>query len=61
VAQVEQWIASHPNVQVLYVSYNDLLDDPRPHCEAVAAFLGGGLDVERMTRVVAGDLYRNRA
>jgi len=60
-AQVEQWIAAHPNVRVLYVSYNEMLADPRPHCEAVAAFLGGGLDVERMTRVVSGDLYRNRA
>ena len=60
-AQVEQWLAEQPNMRVLYVSYNAMVADPRPHCEAVAAFLDGHLDVERMTRVVSGELYRNRA
>jgi LPS sulfotransferase NodH len=60
VAQVEAWIAAHPNVDVLYVSYNDLVEDPAPHTVAIAAFLGGDLDTAAMQSVVAGELYRQR-
>src|SRR5512147_2891756 len=34
--RVEEWLAAQPNVDVLYVSYNDLLRAPETHCAAVA-------------------------
>ena len=60
VRQVEAWIAAHPNVEVLYVSYNEMVENPAPHAAAIAAFLDGGLDTAKMTSVVEGELYRQR-
>ncbi len=59
--QVEAWIASHPNVRALDVSYNAMVEDPGPHVARINAFLGGDLDEARMTEVVAAALYRQRA
>ena len=60
VRQVEEWIGAHPNVEVLYVSYNEMVENPAPHATRIAAFLDGGLDTGKMTGVVAGELYRQR-
>ncbi len=58
--QVQAWIAQQPNVEALYVSYNDLLSDPSPHLQRINRFLGGHLNVEAMTGVIDGSLYRQR-
>lgn len=58
--QVEAWLAKQPNVDVLYVSYNDMLVDPTEQAEAVNEFLHGALDIEKMVGVVDPKLYRNR-
>jgi hypothetical protein len=58
--QVQAWIAEQPNVEALYVSYNDLLSDPSPHLERINRFLGGALNVEAMTGVIDSSLYRQR-
>jgi hypothetical protein len=60
VGQVEEWLAARPDVDVLYVSYNEMVDDPAPHAARIAAFLDGGLDTAAMAGVVAGELYRQR-
>jgi len=57
---VEQWLASQPNVEVLYVSYNELMQDPQARCAAVARFLALPLDAQRMASVASGQLYRQR-
>ena len=58
--KVGTWAETQPNVDVLYVSYNDVLTKPLEHAERVNQFLGGSLDVEAMAAVVDPDLYRNR-
>ena len=60
VAQVEAWLAAQPNVEVLYVSYNDVLKDSRPHAERINKFLGGSLEVDEMVNVVDRALYRQQ-
>jgi len=60
VRRVEAWLAEQPNVDVIYVSYNDMMQGPAPHCARIAAFLGLALDPERMASVVSGALYRQR-
>ena len=55
------WLAAQPHMDVLYVSYNEVLREPRPHAERIDAFLGGGLDVDRMVSVVDAQLHRQRA
>jgi hypothetical protein len=58
--RVEQWIAGQPNVECLYVSYNEALARPREHAGRVNEFLGGALDVEAMIAVVDHALHRQR-
>ncbi len=60
VAQVEAWLASQPNVHVIYIEHGQVLADPRGQAGRIAGFLGGGLDAERMARMVDPDLYRQR-
>ena len=58
--KVEEWIARQPNVDVLYLSYNDLLAHPIPQAQAINQFLGGQLDVHRMVNAIDPSLYRQR-
>jgi hypothetical protein len=58
--RVEAWLANQPNIEVMYVSYNRLLDDPTVQLDNVNQFLGGALDVEQMIRVIEPSLYRQR-
>ena len=58
--KVDKWVREHTNFRLLYVSYNDLLTDPKPAVEAVSDFLGGGLNTDAMLEVVDPSLYRQR-
>jgi LPS sulfotransferase NodH len=58
--QVRRWLDEQGHCDVLGVSYNALVADPAPIVSAVAAFVGGALDVEAMARAVDPALYRQR-
>jgi hypothetical protein len=58
--RVEAWIAERPNVNVAYVSYNDLVADPTEQARRVNQFLGGTLEVEKMVNAIDASLYRQR-
>lgn len=60
VAQVEAWLVAQPNIEVLYVSYNEVIRDSRPHAERINSFLGGTLKVDEMVDVVDRALYRQQ-
>jgi len=49
------------NFETLYVNYADVVGDPVSEARRIADFVGGGLDVEKMSTAVDGSLYRNRA
>jgi hypothetical protein len=59
-AKIDAWLKRQPNLSVLYVDYNQLMADPRPHIEKIAAFLGEPLDIEKMAGIVDPSLYRQR-
>jgi hypothetical protein len=50
-----------PQFDVLELNYREILDAPGPVAVKMAAFVGGPLDVQKMTQVVDLQLYRNRA
>jgi hypothetical protein len=54
------WLSNQPSMQILYISYNDSLDEPEDCAEKVNSFLGGGMDIEKMMQVVDPSLYRQR-
>jgi hypothetical protein len=60
-AKFDEWVKARPNFRVLDVPHRGLLTDARPILAEVDRFLGGGLDLDAMARVVDPTLYRNRA
>jgi hypothetical protein len=50
-----------PQFDVMELNYREILDAPGPVAVRMAAFVGGPLDVQKMTQVVDVQLYRNRA
>jgi len=58
--QVESWLAAQPNIETIFVSYNQVINDPRAHAERINLFLGGSLDVDEMAGVVDRALYRQQ-
>jgi hypothetical protein len=58
--RVDTWIKEQPNVDVAYVSYNDLVADPAEQVRHVNQFMGGTLDTEKMTKAIDASLYRQR-
>ena len=56
----ERWLKAQNNVDVLYVSYNEVMENPTEPAEKVNAFLGGILDTKAMTNMVDPKLYRQK-
>lgn len=54
------WLKERPEIEVLYVNYNDVLQNPFSYAEQINGFLDAQLDVEAMASVVDPTLYRNR-
>ena len=54
------WLSTQSSMQVLYISYNDSLNEPENSAESVNSFLGGEMDIEKMIQVVDPSLYRQR-
>jgi Sulfotransferase domain len=58
--KLREWLAGQPDIKVLYVSYNDLMEAPERQAEQVNSFLGGRADTTSMAKTVDSSLYRNR-
>ncbi|HET6884013.1 MAG TPA: sulfotransferase [Pirellulales bacterium] len=54
------WLARQANIELLRISYNELLPEPRRHAERMRDFLQVEADTERMAAAVDPSLYRNR-
>lgn len=59
--KTEAWLIEKPNIDVLYVDYNQMLLEPAGFVPQINQFVGGQLDEEAMLQVVDPTLYRNRA
>ena len=60
VEQVEAWIATQPNMTVLYVDHAEVLDNPERQARCIGEFLSCPLDAGAMASVVDRSLYRQR-
>ncbi|WP_428267595.1 sulfotransferase [Haliangium sp.] len=58
--EVETWLRSRDDVDVLFVSYNRMVAAPDKGVERVHAFLGADLDLAAMKASIDPGLYRNR-
>jgi hypothetical protein len=59
-ARIREWLSCQPNMDVLYVSYNDLVAEPAAQAKRVSTFLADCLKVAAMLETVDPTLYRNR-
>jgi len=57
---LKKQISSSPNMEVIYISYNDIMSHPEPVVESISAFFDGDLDKNKMLSVIDEELYRNR-
>lgn len=57
---VEAWLTRQPNIELLYINYNTMINDPSGPVQKVNQFLGGALDIQAMLGVINKDLYRER-
>lgn len=58
---VMAWLGEQQHLEVLYVWYNDMLNNAAAEIPKVNTFLGDKLDASAMQTVVDQALYRNRA
>ncbi|MFN8382156.1 MAG: hypothetical protein U0V02_09465 [Anaerolineales bacterium] len=54
------WLARQPNIRVLYVKYNDVVNSPALTSLSIVEFLKLPLNVDAMRAVPSHSLYRNR-
>ncbi len=54
------WLAQQSNMELLYISYNELMAAPEVHAERLKAFLDGRPNADAMAKTVDPALYRNR-
>ena len=59
--KVTQWLADQPNMQVLYLSYIQLIDQPDSLITQINDFLGGQLDLTKMKETIDPNLFRQRS
>lgn len=60
-ADVQTWLSTQPNVELLDVDYQAVIADPLASMTQIEQFLGGDLDVTGMASAVDPSLYRNRS
>ncbi len=58
--KVKGWLAQQPNMEVLFVRYNDMLKSPAEYAAKVADFLASPLDQKAMSAVPQEQYYRQR-
>lgn len=59
-SNVAIWSKKEPGVEILYVDYKEVLEQPEEMAQKVKEFIGQDLDVEAMAGCVDTSLYRNR-
>jgi hypothetical protein len=57
-AQTDAWMTRQPNLDFVYVDYNQMLANPPREVQRITTFLGNGLDGAAMLHVVDPALYR---
>ncbi len=59
-AKCEKWLAEQSNLDVLYISHRDMINDGPVQVQKINDFLDGGMDTDAMAAIVDPALYRNR-
>lgn len=58
--QTEKWLQNQENFEVLYISYNDVLENPEVNLQKLNHFMEDQLNFGKMKMAIDKTLYRNR-
>lgn len=58
--QTEKWLQNQENFDVLYISYNDILENPEINLQKLNHFMEDKLNCGKMKKAIDKTLYRNR-
>lgn len=59
-ADIKEWLGKQANMRVLYIRHRDAVMEPDREAIKINDFLGGRLDVKKMTAKIDPSLYRER-
>lgn len=57
---IETWLKKQSNIQVLYISYNELLEHPNENIIKINSFMDSCLNDMKMLEIIDTNLYRQR-
>lgn len=58
--KTQSWIKNHPQFEVTFISYSDVIQNPQEIAENLSLFLDSELNIEKMVQAVDHNLYRNK-
>jgi hypothetical protein len=58
--KTRSWIKTHPQFEVTYVSYTDVINNPTEVAENISLFVDADLNIAAMALAIDENLYRNR-
>lgn len=58
--EIEKWLDEQQNIEVAYINYTDVIEQPYENAQVVSRFLDNKLDAEKMAKVVDKLLYTQR-
>ena len=58
--KLNSWIDAQPNVQILKVEFDDLIENPLEQSEIIADFLGEDLETNSMAKVINTEYNKSK-
>lgn len=59
--EISKWLKEQKNIDVLYLNYKDVIENPFKNAHSINRFLNNTLNVEKMVQVIDKSLYRQRS
>lgn len=59
VIKIKKWLERQPNIEVLYVEYSNLINNPKGYAQEIEEFTKQEFDKDKMIMAIDKDLYRN--
>lgn len=58
--KIEKWLANQSHIDIVYINYNDAIQDPYENAKRINRFLGNRLNVDNMAGAVKKSMYRQK-
>lgn len=58
--RIHTWVPKQSNMEIIFISHRDMINNPKAELLKVNAFLGNTLQVDEMVKVVDKNLHREK-